>query len=189
MKKDEVRRKVRAQKSMLTEREKSIAADAVFDMLEKTAAFILSENILMYHSLPDELSTLRFIDKWNSRKRFFLPRVNGVSLDILPYDKTSLKLGSFQIEEPDGDDIHSVHEIDLIIVPGVGYDPRGNRVGRGKGYYDRLLSESKALKIGVGYDFQVVDEIESEQHDIKVDIVITDRHFYHVASHRKLRHH
>lgn len=187
MKKEEVRRRVGAQKSILSEAERADAADAVFRMLEKTAAFLMAENVLMYHSLPDELSTRRFIDRWSDRKHFFLPRVNGVDLDILPYDKTRLRLGAFHIEEPDGDDVRPVSTIDLVVVPGVGYDPQGNRVGRGKGYYDRLLSQTRATKIGVGYDFQMVDAIEAEEHDVKVDIVITDRHYVHVASRRKVR--
>lgn len=187
MKKEEVRRKVKAHKAILNENEKIAAAEAVFDMLEKTAAFLMSDNILIYHSLPDELSTHRFLDKWHGRKHFYLPRVNGLNLEILPYDKTQLHLGTFQIEEPVGDDVHSVNEMELIIVPAVGYDSRGNRVGRGKGYYDRLLSDTKATKIGVAYDFQVFDEIEKEPHDVSVDIIVTDRHYYHIASKRKIR--
>lgn len=187
MKKEDVRRNVKARKTVLNEDEKTLAAEAVFDMLEKTAAFIMSENILMYHSLPDELSTHRFLDKWSSRKRFFLPRINGLNLEILPYDKSSLRLGTFQIEEPSGSETYSIGEMDLIIVPGVGYDKSGNRVGRGKGYYDRLLPESRATKIGVAYDFQVFDHIDCEPHDVRVDIVITDRNYYHIASRRKVR--
>ena len=187
MKKEDVRRNVKARKTVLNEAEKDLAASAVFDILEKTAAFIMSNNILIYHSLPDELSTRRFLDKWASRKKFFLPRINGLNLEILPYDRSSLRLGTFQIEEPTGDETCSVSEMDLIVVPGVGYDPYGNRVGRGKGYYDRLLPESNATKIGVAYDFQVFDQIEAEPHDAKVDIIITDRYYYHVASRRRLR--
>lgn len=174
MKKEEARRRIKAQKSLLDNQERLIAASRVFERLEQTAAFIMAENILMYHSLPDELSTLEFIDKWHGRKHFFLPRVNGVNLEILPYDRSKLRLGAFQIEEPDGDDVCDINRIELIVVPGVAYDRSGNRVGRGKGYYDRLLADTRATKIGVGYDFQLVDELESESHDIKVDMVITD---------------
>ena len=86
-------------------------------------------------------------------------------------------LGAFQIEEPDGDDTTDIADIDLIIVPAVAYDRNGNRVGRGKGYYDRLLSRSKAITIGVCYDFQLIDDgIEADEHDIPVDFVIADRH-------------
>ena len=66
----------------------------------------------------------------------------------------------------------------MIIVPAVAYDRQGNRIGRGKGYYDRLLRKTRAMKIGVAYDFQLFDEIEVEPHDIPVDIVITESGTY-----------
>lgn len=173
MEKAEIRRKIRGLKSMLLESEKLSAADEVFARLEQTAAFIMAERILMYHSLPDELSTHRFLDKWKSRKRFFLPRVNGVNLDILPYDESRLELGAFQIEEPTGTNTVSPGEIELVVVPAVAYDRAGNRLGRGKGFYDRLLASTKATKIGVAYEFQMVDSIPAEPHDVKMDIVIS----------------
>lgn len=162
---------------MLSEAEKQSAAQEVFDRLEKSAAFLMADRILMYHSLPDELSTHRFLEKWNSRKRFFLPRVNGVNLEILPYDQSRLELGSFHIEEPKGEDTVDPSEIEVVIVPAVAYDRRGNRLGRGKGFYDRLLAETKATKIGVGYEFQLFDELPAEEHDVPMDIVITQQSY------------
>lgn len=173
MKKEDIRRNVKARKCLLNDDERRAAAESVFARLEELAAFMLADKILVYHSLPDELSTHSFLDKWGARKRFFLPRVNGVNLDILPYDRSRLHLGSFHIEEPDGTETVPVEQIEMIIVPAVAYDRNGNRVGRGRGYYDRLLSSSTAVKVGVGYDFQLVDEIDAEPHDVPVDIVIT----------------
>lgn len=178
MKKDKARLRAKLQKEMLTDSEKRSAADSVFNQLEQLAAFLMSDHILMYHSLPDELDTHLFIEKWHKTKNFFLPRVNGVNLDILPYNRSSLKFGAFHIEEPQGTDTVSADIIELIIVPGMAFDTAGNRVGRGRGYYDRLLSSSKAIKIGVAYDCQLVDEIEPETHDIPVDILITEKRTY-----------
>ena len=175
MNKEDIRRQVKARKSLLNEKERVEAARRVFDFLEKTAAFMLSEHILMYRSLDDELSTREFIDRWHERKKFYLPRVNGVNLDILPYDRSRLHLGAFNIEEPDGDDTVDFSSIELVIVPGVAYDRRGNRVGRGKGFYDRLLSDTGAVTIGVAYDFQLYDEIEPDEFDIPVQYVITEK--------------
>lgn len=174
MTKHEVRSKIKTLRVMLDEAERLAAADSVFERLEHSAAFQLAEKILMYHSLPDELDTRRFISKWKERKQFFLPRVNGVNLEILPYDESRLEIGSFHIEEPSGTDVHPVEEIEVIVVPGVAFDRRGRRLGRGKGFYDRLLATSKATKIGVGYDFQLVDEIPAEEHDIPMNMVITE---------------
>lgn len=155
-----------------------------FRRLEQLAAFMMSDRILMYHSLPDELSTLEFIDKWHMMKQFFLPRVNGINLDILPYDRSHLRLGAFQIEEPDGDDLTDIREIEMIVVPAMAYDRKGNRVGRGKGYYDRLLADTKALKVGVAYDCQLVDEIEADDFDVPVDIVVTPKRVIVTVRHR-----
>lgn len=174
MTKYEVRKKIKDLRTVLNEAERQLAADAVFERLEQTAAFQLAEKILMYHSLPDELETHRFLKKWGGIKRFFLPRVNGVNLELLPYDESRLEIGSFHIEEPAGSDTHPVEEIEVIIVPGVAFDRNGNRLGRGKGFYDRLLCSARATKIGVGYEFQLVDALPAEEHDIKMDMVITE---------------
>lgn len=175
MEKSDIRRKIKAMRQMLSDAEKIAAASEVFDRLEQTAAFIMAEKVLLYHSLPDELSTHAFLKKWHDRKRFFLPRVNGVNLDILPYDESRLELGSFHIEEPTGSETVSPDEIDLIVVPAVAYDRRGNRLGRGKGFYDRLLAEARATKIGVGYEFQLLDQLPAEPHDVPMDYVITQK--------------
>lgn len=177
MKKEDIRRDIKARKCLLNNSEAAEAADKVFARLEQTAAFMLADKILLYHSLPDELSTRLFLDKWHTRKHFFLPRVNGVNLEILPYDRSRLHIGAFDIEEPTGSELTDINEIELIVVPAIAYDRQGNRVGRGKGYYDRLLAETHAVKIGIGYDFQLIDDgIDTEPHDVKVDIVITESH-------------
>ena len=174
MKKEEVRRQAKARKSLLSDAERAEAARRVFGFVEQTAAFMLAEHILMYNSLADELCTREFIDRWADRKRFYLPRVNGVNLEILPYDRNRLHLGAFHIEEPDGDDVVDSHSIELVIVPAVAYDRRGNRVGRGKGFYDRLLADTDAVTMGVAYECQLFDEIEVDDFDIPVHYVITE---------------
>ncbi len=175
MEKSEIRRKVNAMRRMLSEVEKMTAAEEVFTRLEETAAFLMADHVLMYHSLPDELSTHKFLKKWGNKKHFYLPRVNGVNLDILPYNESRLELGSFHIEEPTGDETIDPQDIEVIVVPAVAYDRRGNRLGRGKGFYDRLLAEAKATKIGVGYEFQLMDELPAEEHDVPMDMVITQK--------------
>lgn len=172
MDKNEIRRRIRAQKALLDDSERHSAAMDVFDRLTRLAAFMMADNVLLYNSLPDELATREFFDLLPRDKHYYLPRVNGTSLDILPYDAAHMHLGAFRIEEPDGDDVVDVNSIDLIVVPAVAYDRRGNRVGRGKGYYDRLLRGCRATTVGVCYPFQLVEEIDTEDHDVSVDYVI-----------------
>lgn len=173
MEKSEIRRNIKRLRMMLSDMEKEEAASEVFAQLENTAAFMMADNILIYHSLPDELSTISFLRKWNGRKHFFLPRVNGVNLDLLPYIESELEKGAYDIEEPTGSNLADVEDIDLMIIPAVAFDRRGNRLGRGKGFYDRLLSTTRATKVGVGYEFQLMDELPSESHDVPMDMVIT----------------
>lgn len=180
MEKFELRKKIRAMKSMLLDYEKDIAASEAFAMLEQTAAFMMAEKILMYHSLPDELSTHSFLNKWKGKKHFFLPRVNGVNLEILPFEESRLELGAFHIEEPTGSDTIDPDEIELIVVPAMAYDRQGHRLGRGKGFYDRLLASTKATKVGIAYEFQLVDEIPTEPHDVNMDIVIVPGRCHYV---------
>lgn len=174
MNKEQIRHRVKARKSLLEQAERLRAADMVFERLQKLAAFTLSDHILIYHSLPDELHTLSFLSQWWRRKHFYLPRVNGVNLDLLPYRPDTLQPGAFHIDEPQGTHTVPVEQMEMIIVPGIAYDRRGNRIGRGRGFYDRLLRSTKALKVGIGYDFQLVDDIETEPHDVPVDIIITE---------------
>lgn len=171
--KNEIRYKIKRLRTLLPESERILAAEEVFRRLEETAAFLLADKVMMYHSLPDELSTHDFLKKWSGRKRFYLPRVNGVDLEVLPYEESRLELGSFHIEEPTGNEVTDPSEIELVVVPAVAYDRKGKRLGRGKGFYDRFLKNTRATKIGVGYEFQLLDELPVEPHDVSMDIVVT----------------
>ena len=95
---------------------------------------------------------------------------------LLYAGKESLKTGVFGILEP-SEDCEAVpeSEIDLIIVPGVAFDRQLNRMGRGKGYYDRLLSTLQAPKIGICFDFQLQDTVPTESFDKKMDMIITEK--------------
>ncbi|MBO4943015.1 MAG: 5-formyltetrahydrofolate cyclo-ligase [Muribaculaceae bacterium] len=176
MNKEDIRRQVRARKQMLDDNERLAAARRVFDTVRSMAAYTVARRVLLYHSLPDELSTHLFFESSPSDKIYYLPRVNGLDLEILPYDRSRMHLGAFRIEEPDGDDTVDISDIDLVIVPAVAFDRQGNRVGRGKGYYDRLLSRSRATTIGICYDFQLFDEFDTDDFDIPVDYVVADGH-------------
>lgn len=174
MNKQEIRKEIKVLKLALTDNERKQAAHAVFAKIEGMTAFHLAQRILLYNALPDELPTYEHIKKWALRKQIFLPRVNGEELEILQYDPNNLSTGAFGIEEPQGDNIVEPNSIDLIIVPAVAFDTACNRLGRGKGFYDRLLTKTRATTIGVGYDIQLIsDVIPTEPHDVKLDYVIT----------------
>lgn len=103
-----------------------------------------------------------------------LPVVTGDELELRRYSgKTDLKKGSFGIDEPTGEIVTDFSSIDVAIIPGVGFDKYGNRLGRGKGYYDRLLPKLQSYNIGVCFSFQVLPEIPTESFDRPMDEVWT----------------
>ena len=86
-----------------------------------------------------------------------------------------MKKGAHGIPEPTEIVPISIEEIEIILVPGLAFDKTGARMGFGKGYYDKLLETRKAIKIGICYDFQLLDKIPSEPHDVPMDIIITEK--------------
>jgi 5-formyltetrahydrofolate cyclo-ligase len=86
-----------------------------------------------------------------------------------------MRVGAFGILEPmDGLDEVAVEEVDVFLCPGLGFDRKGGRMGRGRGFYDRMLKQAKpeAVKLGVCFPFQMVDDVVMESHDVRMDGVI-----------------
>ena len=106
---------------------------------------------------------------------FRAPVVTGDDLELRVYTGPGdLATGAYGIEEPTGALFTDYDAIDFIVVPGVAFDRNGNRLGRGKGYYDRLLPRiPSAYKAGICFPFQIVEEVPAETFDIRMDEVIT----------------
>ncbi|WP_281643909.1 5-formyltetrahydrofolate cyclo-ligase [Bacteroides zoogleoformans] len=143
--------------------------------LEAHPAFRAANTVLLYHSLKDEVDTHDFIRKWSRTKRILLPVVVGNDLELRVYNgPEGLISGAYDIKEPTGAPFCDYNSIDLILVPGVAFDRNGNRLGRGKGYYDRLLPNiPSAYKAGICFPYQLVEEVPSEPFDVRMDEVIT----------------
>ncbi len=174
--KADIRKHVKALKKELSTDTKTQSAKLVFEKLNALDSWKLAKNVLLYNSLPDELDTHSLIENAiiNGKKNIYLPRVNGDDLDIVRVENLGeLTSGAFNIYEPNGNNIITPDMLDLIIIPGVAFDRFGNRLGRGKGFYDRLLACTNAKKIGICYDCQLLEGIPTEAHDKKMDAIIT----------------
>lgn len=142
--------------------------------LEAHPVFRAARIVLLYHSLKDEVYTHEFVRKWSSEKQILLPVVVGDELELRVYTGPhDLKPGAYGIEEPTGELFTSYADIDLAVIPGVAFDASGNRLGRGKGYYDRLLPHLNAFRAGICFPFQLVEEVPAEPFDIRMDAIIT----------------
>lgn len=173
MEKKELRAHIKALKKQHSKEQLMEQSEKILAKLEQHHDFIKSNKIMLYSALPDEVQTQTFLEKWHLKKCIILPTVVGD--DIIPVEfgkDTAFAVGDFNILEPQNEPYTG--GFDLIIVPGVAFDHNGNRLGRGKGYYDRFLSHHLDVKrIGICFDFQLVDEVPSEAFDIRMDEVIT----------------
>lgn len=130
--------------------------------------------VLTYVSLKDEVDTIKLIEySLKIGKQVAVPKCEGEIIKFY-YIKSleELKNGSFDILEPESIDEVTNFENSICIVPGICFDKNCNRVGYGKGYYDRFLSDYKGLKIGVTYKECICDEINIDRYDIKMDEII-----------------
>ena len=150
-------------------------SSVLLKQLEKHPRFIASKTILMYYSLSDEVQTHDFVEKWHREKKILLPVVQGDILELRHYTgKDCLCEGAYHIEEPSGKNFTDYEEIELGIIPGVSFDRQGNRLGRGKGYYDKLLPLLHSYNIGICYQFQAQEEIPAEPFDQPMNEVWTE---------------
>ncbi len=169
-----LRKQVSLHKKQLSPAQKYHEVAAVFNQIEYLPAFQKSENIICYWSLPDELATHEFVQKWYNQKKIFLPRVIGNEVELVRFrGLENMREGAFGISEPIGDAYSELEHIDFVLVPGVAYTKEGLRMGRGGGYYDRLLPQLiNSVKVGVSYSCQIVNDLPVEQHDVRMDFVI-----------------
>lgn len=175
MTKKELRQQMKQLKAITPEAVKQVEADMVFNSIKAMPVWKQARHILCYWSLPDELPTHDMVNQWLAAgKSIYLPRVKGDDLEIVPYHgpQSLDDNNKFHIGEPVGDDVDASC-LELIIVPAVALDGKRNRLGRGKGFYDRLLSVATCPTIGVVCDFQLVDEVPVEPHDRPLDCVVT----------------
>lgn len=147
-------------------------SQAILAQLELLPEFRLAHRILLYNELPDELPVAWWAAKWAGHKAIYLPRVVGDDLQILPYAPEALVPGAFGILEPSGEPVEP-HTIDLAIIPGRAFDAEGNRLGRGRGYYDRLLPlMPQCVTVGVGYPFQLVNQVPTNDADVALQQIL-----------------
>lgn len=163
---------IRIQKKRHTSEQLDTQSERIMEALESTPQFRQAQTVMLYSSLPDEVRTTAFIEKWRNLKRVILPTVVGD--DIVPVEltpDTPFAVGDFNIMEPQNRPYTGGY--DLIVVPGMAFDRAGNRLGRGKGYYDRFLSQHPGVpKIGICFDFQLVGAVPTEANDIRMDEVL-----------------
>lgn len=186
--KKRLREKLLKKRDSIPPQQKALKESEIEKKLFDLDVFKKSKSILMYVSFRSEVDTRKYLDDLlKMNKRLILPLVDARHHLLKLYevkDTSELAPGYMGIPEPDIRENRrvTIKDIELVIIPGTGFDLKGNRLGYGGGYYDRLLSyESKQLAevdhiptVALAFEEQIGDEIPAEPHDIQVDIIITD---------------
>lgn len=177
MTKQELRKLIRERKKQHTTEALSACSQSIcHTLLERIKQEDGIHTILLYHSMPDEVDTHSLLQTlYNQGKTVLLPTVHGNELTLHVYEGDSfLHTGSsYGIQESIGSLFTDYAHIDLAIIPGMAFTPHGNRLGRGKGYYDRLLPRLNCPLIGIAFPFQLLPFIPCEVHDIRMTEVLT----------------
>lgn len=168
----EMRELLTQKRRLLTDEQKTEASSRVIERLEQMEWFREAKTVLIYYPIHNEIDLLPLVKKYKHEKTLLFPVTHRKTIDACPYRGNALmKRGKFNIPEPQTEPYKG--KIDLILIPGVAFDRKCNRLGRGGGYYDRFLCKQRHSKlIGVGYDFQIVDEVPTERNDMRLQGVI-----------------
>lgn len=189
MKKNKIRKKIFQKRQEISEEEVKLLSRKVFFNVKKYLLDIEKDtmDLFAYFSCNHEVDTREFLcERFSERKQAALPRVgsDGYSMDFYYiHSLADIEEGYKGIFEPKKSCVKTDNEKNrIILVPGVGFDRQGNRVGYGKGFYDRYLEKYKFQKtIGIAFEFQMFDSIEYTENDIRLDVVITEAKIYETA--------
>jgi 5-formyltetrahydrofolate cyclo-ligase len=175
--KSELRQKIRASLAKISS---AVRAAESIDLCERLKAQIPSAHtILFFAPLPDELDVWPVLELsmalgTTCALPFFDVAKKSYGARVLARLATDIMTGKFGVREPAAHCAEiPLEKFDLALVPGMAFDLCGNRLGRGRGYYDRLLENISGVKCGVGYDFQLLENIPAEPGDRKVDFIFT----------------
>ncbi len=150
---------------------------AVCARLEELPFVRAADTVVAYHPLPSELDVTGYVEaRWATRRAVALPRVAGESLMLHEWGpQDDLQRNALGVLEPAAFSRSAeLARVGIILVPGLGFDRQGHRLGFGRGFYDRLLSRfATRARVGVAFDVQVVDRLPREPHDVKLGYLVT----------------
>ena len=153
-------------------------SDKIYENLIASDLYKNAKSIFIYYSVGKEVKTKEIIKKaLADKKKVYIPKIKGKEMiDARLESLDDLVAGDFSIPTTKSNDL--IENPDLTIVPGLSFDKNKNRLGYGGGYYDRFLAKNKTIKVGlIIEDFKSLD-LETDEYDIKMDYIISDKKIY-----------
>jgi 5-formyltetrahydrofolate cyclo-ligase len=182
--KSKIRKRILNVRNNMSKEDVKKNSNAIMDKITSLDIYKHSKVVFIYMDFKNEVMTSNLIKRMLSeKKRVVIPYTDSINTVLIPSEITKesdLKQNSFGYFEPKSILPVNIEEIDLVIVPGVVFDMNLNRIGFGKGYYDKILNRLKpsAKKVALAHDFQVLEDIPAEEHDVKMDMIITEKNIY-----------
>jgi len=181
--KAEIRARMRATLSAMTDSDRQGASSIACSKLTALEQFDRAGIVMLYLPLPKEVDvTTAVLRCFRQGQTVCVPRVDWKrkdmeSVEITSLDDRILDTDEHGVRTPRTGNVIQPGVIDLVVVPGLAFDPHGHRLGRGQGYYDRFLARLRptATTVGLAFDSQIVDAVPINERDRAVDIVVTDR--------------
>ncbi|ODA38932.1 5-formyltetrahydrofolate cyclo-ligase [Desulfosporosinus sp. BG] len=183
--KAEVRKSCLAQRAALGEKERESKSRIIQQKFQDLPEFQQAQTVMLFLNFRDEVETTALAEATiTCKKKLVLPRCapHGILLPLEVRDLSEdLESGAWDIREPKlTNGKVEPSEVDIIIVPGAGFDLQGNRLGYGGGFYDRFFTLLNPLtpKVALGFECQVIEKVPVDKHDIKMTILITENEVY-----------
>ena len=180
MDKMEMRQIIRGRLFDLPQTDRDAESKQACQHLIETEEYQKSSVVMIFLPLPHEIDTTGVIlDAWQKGKTVVVPKVSRQQRHMIPVEITSLETGFSEerggFKNPTTGVPMPVEEIDLVLAPGMGFDAKGNRLGRAGGYYDRFFKSEglQAAKCGFCFNLQIFDDIPTEDHDEPVDLLVS----------------
>lgn len=179
IKKDKIRKEILAKRNILSDKDINKKSDSI---IKNLASYIENvQNIMIFMDMKTEVKITKLLELY-PKKNFFISKIinsKNREMKINKYNKNELILHKFGYYESSSNDFYDEEILDVVIVPALAFDFKKNRIGFGGGYYDTFLEKvrkknNKVLFIGVCYDFQIIDSVPTEKHDVTLDFVVSE---------------
>jgi len=174
-----LRKEIRAALQKFPAVTRAAASAQLCARLKEQSFWHSASSVLFFAPMPDETDVWPLLEETAAAgKNTALPRFDSADQTYvacrIQNPRSEIAIGQFGIREPKRCCAEiALGRLDLILVPGVAFDLSGRRLGRGRGFYDRLLLETPGLKCGVAFDEQIVGEVPADAHDLQMDFILT----------------
>ena len=183
LEKNKIRKEILGKRNTLSTEEVEKKSDLIIQNLEKFIKNV--ENIMIFMDMKNEVRITKLMELY-PKKSFFIPKITDSKnreMKINKYEENELVLHKFGYYESSSSHFYNENILDIVIVPAVVFDSKKNRIGFGGGYYDTFLKKirggnKKVLFIGICYDFQIIEKVPAEEHDVVLDFVVSESRIF-----------